>query len=359
MVGIIAEYNPFHNGHLYHINKVKEMFKDKTIVLVLVGNFLNRGEISIIDKYDKTKLALFYGVDLVVELPFIFAVQSADTYALGAITILNYLKCEYLIFGSETNDIEKLKIIANQENLDLSEYLKQGFNYPTSLSKAIMDKTNIKIDTPNDLLGISYIKAINKIKSNIKPITIKRTNNYHDTNPTNNIASATSIRNLIKNNESITNYVPLETLKYIKNISIENYFNILKHQILIDKLTKYQDVNEALANSLKKHITNSNSVEELILNVKSKNYTYNRIKRCLIHILCGYEKQECKINYIRILGFNQNGQNYLNKIKKNIDIPIITNFKSILNEELKITKIYSLIVNEDEIKKELAFPIKG
>lgn len=359
MVGIIAEYNPFHNGHLYHINKVKEMFKDKTIVLVLVGNFLNRGEISIIDKYDKTKLALFYGVDLVVELPFIFAVQSADTYALGAITILNYLKCEYLIFGSETNDIEKLKIIANQENLDLSEYLKQGFNYPTSLSKAIMDKTNIKIDTPNDLLGISYIKAINKIKSNIKPITIKRTNNYHDTNPTNNIASATSIRNLIKNNESITNYVPLETLKYIKNISIENYFNILKHQILIDKLTKYQDVNEALANSLKKHITNSNSVEELILNVKSKNYTYNRIKRCLIHILCGYEKQECKVNYIRILGFNQNGQNYLNKIKKNIDIPIITNFKSILNEELKITKIYSLIVNEDEIKKELAFPIKG
>ena len=120
MVGIIAEYNPFHNGHLYHLKKVKEMFKDETIVLVLVGNFLNRGDVSIIDKFDKTKLALKYGVDLVVELPFIFSTQSADIYAMGAITILNHLKCNYLVFGSESNDLDKLyKIAKYQINNDI------------------------------------------------------------------------------------------------------------------------------------------------------------------------------------------------------------------------------------------------
>ena len=113
MVGIIAEYNPFHNGHLYHLNKVKEMFPDKTITLILVGNFLNRGEVSIIDKFDKTKLALKHGVDLVLELPFIFATQSADIYAYGAIKLLDILNCEYLVFGSETNDLDKLYKIAN------------------------------------------------------------------------------------------------------------------------------------------------------------------------------------------------------------------------------------------------------
>ena len=362
MIGIIAEYNPFHNGHLYHLNKVKEMFPDKTITLVLVGNFLNRGDISIIDKFDKTTLALQYGVDLVVELPFIFATQAADIYAYGAINILEHLKCEYLIFGSESNDIETLNEIAktqlnNDYDKQLKQYLKQGYNYPTSLSKTLEKITNKKIDTPNDLLGISYIKAIYKLNSNIKPITIKRTNNYHSLDTENNIISATSIRNLIKENKDIIKYVPNETLKYIKNISLDNYFNILKHQIIIDDLEKYQDVDKNLSNLLKKHIMNSNNIEELIMNVKSKNYTYNKIKRCLVHILCGFKKQECDIEYIRVLGFNKKGQNYLNKIKKDIEIPLITNFNKLLNNELKYSKIYSLITDNKIIQKELKGPI--
>ena len=359
MVGIIAEYNPFHNGHLYHLNKVKEMFPNKIITLILVGNFLNRGDISIIDKFDKTKLALQYGVDLVVELPFIFSTQSADIYAYGAISILNHLKCEYLIFGSESNNLSKLYTIAEYQinnDIDIKKYLKQGYNYPTSLSKAINESTNLKIDKPNDLLGISYIKSIIKLDSNIKPISFKRTNDYHALDTNDNIISASSIRNLLKENKDISKYVPNDTLKYIRNISIDNYFNILKHQIIIDDLEKYQDVDNCLSNLLKKHITSCNSIEELINKVKSKNYTYNKIKRCLVHILCGYEKKECNIEYIRILGFNKKGQNYLNKIKKDVSIPILTNFKPILNEELKIDKIYSLIT-DDITKKELKGPI--
>jgi len=360
MVGIIAEYNPFHNGHLYHLNKVKEMFPGKTIVLVLVGNFLNRGDVSIINKFDKAELALKYGIDLVVELPFIFATQAADTYAFGAISILNYLKCEYLVFGSESNDLDRLYKIAEYQvnnKIDIKKYLKQGFNYPTSLSKSIEEKTNLRIDSPNDLLAISYIKAILKLKSNIQAIPILRTNDYHSLDINSDIISASGIRNLLKEKNDISKYVPKETLKYVKNISIENYFDILRHQIIIDDLTKYQDVDETLCKLFKKHIVDSNNIEELINKVKSKNYTYNKIKRCLIHILCGYIKQECNIKYIRVLGFNKKGQNYLNKVKKSIDIPILTNFKSILDYELQVSKIYSLITDNEVLKKELNGPI--
>lgn len=360
MVGIIAEYNPFHNGHLYHINAVKKMFKNQPIVLVLVGNFLNRGDVSVIDKFDKTTLALKYGIDLVVELPFIYSVQSADTYADGCITILDSLKCKYLVFGSESNDIEILKKIATiqtEENIDINKYLKQGYNYPTSLSKAIYDKLNIKISSANDLLGISYIKQIILHNSNITPVTIKRTNDYHSLDTSNNIISATSIRNLIKENKDISKYVPNETIKYIRNISLENYFDILKHQIILEDLEKYHDIDKNLANLFKKHIMNSNSVNDLIHKVKSKNYTYNKIKRALVHILCGLYKTDLKINYIRVLGFNKTGRAYLNKIKKETNLQIITNFNKLLEYELLISKIYSLKAGDDVIKKELAGPI--
>ena len=158
MIGIIAEYNPFHNGHLYHIKKVKEMFPNKTITLVLAGHFLNRGEVSVLNKWDKTFLALKYGIDLVVELPTVYSSQSADFYALGAINILNELNCEYLIFGSECNDINLLNDIATKldSNVVLKTYLKQGYNYPKAISLAY----NIDLNSPNDLLAISYIKSI-------------------------------------------------------------------------------------------------------------------------------------------------------------------------------------------------------
>ena len=204
MVGIIAEYNPFHNGHLKQINMVKEMFPNDIITIVLAGNFLNRGDVSVIDKWDKTKLALEYGVDIVVELPFVFATQASDYYAYGGVKTLNLLKADYLVFGSESNDLNNLIKIANTNinNEELKNNIKKGYNYPKSIACSI----NSNIDSPNDLLGISYIKAINKINSNIKPITIKRTNNYHSLDINSNIISASAIRNLVKNNKNIDKY---------------------------------------------------------------------------------------------------------------------------------------------------------
>lgn len=354
MVGIIGEYNPFHNGHLYHIKKVKEMFKDETICLILVGNFLNRGDVSTIEKYDKTHLALEYGVDLVVELPTTFAIQSADIYACGAINILNHLKCDYLVFGSESNNLEILNKIADfqiNNKINISAYVKKGYNYPTSLSLAIQKELNIKIDSPNDLLGISYIKAIKKLNSSIKPITIKRTNCYHNLETSGKISSATSIRKLINDNENIEEFVPTQTLKYIKNINLDNFYPIIKYKIMTDDLTKYQDIDCNLSNSLKKHIDKACNIEELINAVKCKNYTYNKIKRCIVHILCCLYKDNYKIEYIHVLGFNQKGKNYLNKIKKEITLPLITNYNKLLDYQLLTDKIYYLITNEIKANK--------
>ena len=361
MVGIIAEYNPFHNGHLYHLKKVKEMFPDEVIVLVLAGNFLNRGDVSIINKWDKTDIALKYGVDLVVELPTVFSVQSADLYAYAAINILNNLSCDYLVFGSESNNIERLIEVSDilvNNNLDeeIRKYTKKGLNYPASLARVLKEKYDIEINQPNDLLAISYIKEIKKIKSKIKPISIKRTNDYHSLKLKGKIVSATSIRNAIKNGKRINKYVPKEVTKHIKKIDLENYFNILKHQIIINDLTKYQDIDENISNSFKKNINNCNSIEQLINKVKSKNYTYNKIKRCLIHILLNLTKKDYKLEYIRILGFNQKGKEYLNKIKKNTNIPLLSSYNECLNFELQASNIYSIIANSD-INDELKKPI--
>lgn len=366
-VGIICEYNPFHNGHLYHINKVKEMFPNHTIILVMSGNFTERGDVSLINKWDKTEIALYYGVDIVVELPYVFAVESADKFAKASLEILNHLDVECIVFGSESNNIEKLKEIANiqinNKKYDklVKEYLSLGINYPTALSKAIYTLTNKKIDKPNDILALSYIREIIKNNYKIEPISIKRNNDYNSLELNNGITSATSIRYALENNEDINNYVPSKTLEYLNNpIFNNNYFSLLKYKILTEKdLSIYQTVDEGIENRLKKFIINSKDLNEFILKVKTKRYTYNKLNRMFNHIICNFTKEEAnkftEIEYIRILGFSYKGRSYLNKVKKDVEIPIITNFSNIksdmLDVEFRVTCCYASILNEkDKIK---------
>ena len=342
-VGIIAEYNPFHNGHLYHLNKVKEMFPDSYIVLVMSGNFTQRGDVSVIDKWDKTDIALNYGVDLVVELPFVFATEGADIFARASIEILDKLDVDYLVFGSESNDIKKLTTLAevqtNNKKYDIlvKEYLSEGVNYPTALSKALTDITGIKMDKPNDILGITYIREIMLQKSKIKPFTVKRNNDYNAKELEEFYSSATSIRYALKNNDSVSTQVPEYTNRFLnkKLMFIDNYFNLLKYNIMINNnLDLIQTVDEGIHNRIKKYIVNSKSLDELILKVKTKRYTYNKLNRMFTHILCNFTKEEASkfknIEYIRVLGFNSNGRLIIKDIKDDIDIPIITNFSDII-----------------------------
>ncbi len=351
-VGIICEYNPFHNGHIYHINQVKQLFPDSVIVLIMSGNFTQRGDVSLIDKWTKTNIALNY-VDLVIELPFVFSTASADIFAYGAINILKNLNVDALVFGTETLSAPKLEEIAKtqkQKKFDklVKKYLDEGLNYPTSLSKAVYDLTNIKIDKPNDLLGLSYVKEL--INTDIKPITIQRTNDFHSKNLDGQISSASSIREALKNGQSVKKYVPKETYKALKNIHFnEDYFPYLKYKIIseINDLAKYVNVDEGLENRLKKYIYEANSLDDLINKMKTKRYTYNKLKRMFTYILCGFTKAENMktLEYIRVLGFNKKGQSYLKKVKNASSLPIITTYKNqykLLEIEMKTSYVYYL-----------------
>lgn len=369
-IGIICEYNPFHNGHLYQIKKIKETYKDSLIIVCLSSCFMQRGEASILNKWDKTRLAIESGVDLVLELPFAFATQYQDIFAKGALTILNHLKIDTLVFGSECNDIELLKNLASIQLKDdgynhlVKRYLDLGLNYPTSLSKALFDITGVKLDKPNDLLALAYIKEIIKNNYDIKPFSIRRTSDYHNSNLDSDIVSASTIRKLLKDGVNVNNYLPYNIYDYLSEIDEDKYFALLKYQIInnIDCLDKFQTVDEGIENRIIKYINMVNSKEELILKVKSKRYTYNKINRMFTHILTNFTKEDAKdleIEYLRVLGFNTRGKNYLNKIKKDIGIPIINkyipNMYKSLDIEFRVSLIYSLILKDkgdDFLKRE-------
>lgn len=360
-IGIICEYNPFHNGHKYHINKVKELFPNSLIILIISGYFTQRGDISILTKEDKTKIALNNNVDLVIELPFLYGSQSADTFSKSAIYLLNKLHINYLVFGSESNDINLLEDIVNIQlydtnyNKKVKEYLDQGLNYPTAMAKSLnLDKN---INNPNDLLGISYIKAIKEFNYNIKPITIKRTNDYNDLESSENIISANNIRNKLKNNEEISNYLNKEVIDVLKNVDEDKYFELLKYKIISDNdLSKYLTVDEGIDKKLKKVINECNSLEELLNKIKTKRYTYNKLNRMFIHILIGILKSDnvFEIDYLKILGFNKQGKKYLNEIKKDLDISLNINHNSkVFEYELKASLIYDLLTNSNTYEYEI------
>ena len=360
-VGIICEYNPFHNGHKYHIDKIKEMFPDSIVILAMSSCFTQRGDISIINKWDKAKIAIYNGVDIVTEIPTKLVIQSADTFA-KAVDILNYLDCDYLVFGSESDDIEKLRYISkiqseDKYNKEVKKLMSDGISYKNALAKALK-LYNVDDIESNDILGISYIKEINNIKSKIIPVSIKRTNDYNSNSLDSDIISANAIRNNISNID-IKKYVPNNA---IVNYYTPSYFELLKYKIISDDhLEEYNLVDEGIENRLKNYINECNSIEELIDKVKTKRYTVNKLKRMFISILLSFKKEdnESDIKYIRVLGFSNNGQKYLNSIKKNIEVPIYTKFNKDLEFELKCTNIYSMIVNDKELnKKELSSLIR-
>ena len=371
-VGIIAEYNPLHNGHIYQIQEIKKRYPNDTIIIAMSGNFTQRGEPAIINKWSRAQLAIEAGADLVVEIPYHFATQSADYFSYAGITLLEQLKVEKLIFGSESNNLDSITEIAKAElkddNFDklVKIYSKFGYNYPTALSLDLKDLTGKIIDTPNDILGITYIKTILKYKYKIKPESIKRINNYNNKELTGKLSSATAIRENIDNLDKIKETVPDPTLKQLTKETLhkkEDYFKFLKYKIITEQhLEQYHLVEKDLAVKLKKEILCVSSYEELIQKVKSKHQTYSKISRALLQILCNYKKEDAQKNqqlaYIRLLAFNTKGKEYLNRYKKEITLPIISkiskNKNKMLELELNTTKIYTLPYNnsEQEYKKE-------
>lgn len=366
IIGIVAEYNPFHNGHLYQIQKIKEKYPDSILVAVVSSTFTQRGTVSILNKWTKTKIALDNHIDIVIELPFVYATQSSDIFAKGAVALLNKLKVTRIIFGTERDNLNELSLSAdiqlnNKEYHKLVKlYLSKGLNYPTATNKALEDLTGQVVTTPNDLLALSYIKEIKSNNYQIKYENIKRTSSYHGTEINNNITSASNIRKLYQENKDIENLIPYSKEQLYK-VDMNKFLPLLKYQIFLnqDNLNKYQTVDEGIEGRIIKYITKSSTYEELINNIKTKRYTYNKISRMLLHILISFTKEEAQninIDYIRLLGFSPNGKHYLNKIKKELDVPLITGYKKniskVLDIELRTTKIYTLIIGNELLLEE-------
>lgn len=350
IIGLIAEYNPLHNGHIYQIKEIKKMYPDSLIILCLGSYFTERGDISILSKEEKIKISLEYGIDIVVELPIMYTVQSADIFAYQSIKILNYLGIDTLVFGSESNNLNLLRELANKQDdikyqEKVKEYLDKGSNYPSALAKALEVDFEFKA---NDLLGISYLKAINKINKRIDVQTIKRTNEYLDTQSNDIIVSASNIRKRFFNKEDVSKFTPCS--KVLVKPDYDSYFKMLKLKIMTSRdLNSYLDVSEGIDNLLKKVIMESNSLEELILKIKTKRYTYNRLNRMFLHIVLGIEKDYLDEVYLRILGFNKKGQEYI-KTKK-----IKENYKNTdcYNLELRGSCLYDMLTNENTYQYEI------
>lgn len=363
IIGIVTEYNPFHNGHLYQIKKIKEMYPDSVIIVAMSGNYTMRGEISVLDKWNKTNIAINNGIDIVLEIPFIYSNQSSDIFSYAALKMLNEFKIEKLVFGSETNNIDLLSL-ASSVQIDnkkfdslVKEYMSKGYNYPSSIGKSIYELTGIKIKESNDILGVSYIKEILKNKYNIKPISIKRTNNFKTNTKKSNIISAYEIREFLNKNESIKEYVPNNVTPYVKKVDYEKLFNLIKYKVISEKnsLNKYHLIDEGIENRIYEGVIKYDNYDDLVKYISNKRVTINKVNRILINIFVGLTKEEAsnkELSYIKILGLSKNGKKYYSKIKKDINVKVCNKFeKDIMNTELKASYLYSIITNDNTIFK--------
>ena len=388
VLGIICEYNPFHNGHLYHLEQSKKLTGSNYTVAIMSGNFTQRGSTAIIDKWSRAEIALNYGVDLVIELPVLYATSSAENFAEGAIRILDSLKViDYLSFGAETSDIDVLDKIADvifkepkaYKNI-LSEELKKGNSFPKARENALMTylddgkKYGNIISSPNNILGIEYLKALKKYKSNISPISITRFEaGYNDINHSGNIASATAIRNIIKNGgfNILRNLLPPRSFEIlmdnIKQGHVITDLSVFERQIIYnlrkmttEEIAELPDVTEGLEFSIKKTANSCNTIQEFLTLIKSKRYTSTRIQRILLYSLLGITKKDMalskKVNpYVRVLGLNNRGKFIISEIAKaNPKLEIITsvkrfsdkstnkNLKLILDKDIFATNVYSI-----------------
>lgn len=409
-VGLVTEYNPFHNGHLYHLNKAMDLTGADISVAVMSGDFVQRGEPAVLDKYTRASMALNSGVNLVVELPVNYAVSSAESFAAGALKVLDYIKADSIAFGSESGNIERLSKLAhilcdNEDTLykEISKYTANGISYAAARQKVVeklTDKdTAAMLTSSNNILAVEYLKAIIKNNYAIKPYTIKRQgDDYNDTDIRSDYASATALRGNLKA-DNISKYIPVKAglilssntnYIYPDDITEALFTRLLDilfassydKNVFIENVMKYPDVNKEIAGRLYKsamdmitrtvpHRAGSKDNEafsfgSLCEHIKTKEVPLSRIKRALIRITLGLDKKHMEKYtnepYIRVLGFDKKGQEYLSYIRKTVEVPLITktaDYKEILLDDIHAANIYNMIVAGKYGVKELGDFVRG
>ncbi|MCI8481992.1 MAG: nucleotidyltransferase [Clostridia bacterium] len=388
VLGIVAEYNPFHNGHVYHVTESKKAVGANYTVAIMSGNFVQRGDTSLTNKWAKAQMALLNGIDLVIELPVIYSISSAENFGSGAIKLLDSLKIvDYLSFGSELCDVNLLNDFANVLYQEPKEYisilnheLSKGFSYPKSRENALLIYLNdIRkyaniLTSPNNILAIEYLKALKIENSPIIPFSIKRNKvDYNDLEIVNGFASATAIRKIALTNDvwSLRKAMPktsfdimYECLRAGKTVSslakFERTIIYNFRKMTLEEIADLPDVSEGLENAIKNAANSCNTIEELLSIVKSKRYTTTRLKRVFLYCLLGITKKDMLNSkktspYIRVLGFNDKGKELLSAISHaNPKLDIITSvkdylssssnkmLKSMLEKDIFATDVYTL-----------------
>lgn len=388
--GIVAEYNPFHNGHLYQLQKAKELSNADYTIIILGGNFMQRGTPAIMDKYTRAKIALSCGADLVIELPAYYSTGSAEYFALGAVSLLEKLgSVTHICFGSECGDFSLLQKIAGillEESPEfqncLQSHLRSGETYPSARTAALIKtapelSADISIlSSPNNILGIEYIKSLMKLGSSIIPLTTKRYGSgYHDMRLGINQSSATALRQALWSGVKIcelSSQLPAQSYQiledYFRNnelIHLNDFSEILYYKLLAERengFADYVDVSQALSDRICKNIYQFDGYEAFCDLLKTKEVTHSRISRCLYHILLNMRKTDLDtyINdlditpYARVLGFRKEASALLNEIDKKTSIPLITKLADasqilstpayeMLKKDITINDIYSSI----------------
>ena len=382
--GIVAEYNPLHTGHVYQMNKARQISQADCIIVVMSGNFVQRGEPAVIDKYARTRAALKAGADIVIELPVYYALSSAENFARGAVLTLNEMKAASICFGAETDNADRLAKISHAIISESPEYkailnkaLAEGLSYPAARQTALLEylpECKDIISGSNNILAIEYIKAIlgNNLNMTYYPV-LREGAGYNDDTDNAEFASAFGIRKMLMSDEHdrLKTYltpVMYEEISNSKNCPLfpDDFSNIFNHKMLFlkqqcninhtdfaEKLAEYEDITAELANRFAAAFTGRDNIAEFAMKVKSKNIVYSRICRCIMHIILEIRKSMSdlynNIPYIRLLGFNKTGQLYLGSIKKELDVPFITKAADYKNElifDLACSDIYTQAVYE-------------
>lgn len=381
ITAIISEYNPLHKGHLYHIETARKETDADYMIAIMSGNFVQRGTPAIFDKYIRAEAALKSGIDLVLELPVIYATASAEYFALGGVSLADSLGCVTKIsFGSECADADKLMktaqlLLSEPEELrcSLKEALKKGLSYPAARAKAVEavcpELTDL-LESPNNILGIEYCKALLKRKSKIIPHTISRVGQgYHSDFIDDSFASATGIRKALLNpaaslSETIKTQIAPSLSAVIDSdqlrlIDEDDFSMLLRYKLLIENrlhLNEYFGVSGDLSNRIYKHLNDFKNFSSFAELLKTKNLTRTAINRALLHILLDIKASDVQavtkrgcVDYVRVLGFRKSAAPLLGKISEIPEIPLVTNLSDapvLCDIDIRADKIYQMIVSE-------------
>ncbi|WP_461243293.1 nucleotidyltransferase [Secundilactobacillus muriivasis] len=336
-LGIIAEYNPFHNGHAYQLRAAQAKSRADLTIVVMSGNWMQRGEPALLDKWQRAKLALAAGVDLVVELPFQFAVQPAHLFAAGAVQILAALGCETLAFGAEHPELDFAKLAAHQPIAEKSHFKQFDETYPTLFNDYLQEQTGLNLRASNDILGFTYVVANQQLAQPMTMLPIQRQTSDHQAETVADdarIASGAAIRAAIANGQwsTVERIVPPTTYQALQAetlLSWDTYWPYLRYQLVsqpIEQLQRLYQMSEGIEYRLKRSAMQATSFADFLRLAKTKRFTYARLQRLCVYVLMQVTQDQLPttLRYIRVLGFNQRGQRHLNQVKKTAPVPLIT-----------------------------------